>query len=274
MSDAASAHSPILTARQQRERDYHRQFAAQEAARVQQPPDTDVLFSARRRWWLSYWKAYDFLLNADLPGKRVFVPGCGFGADAIRLAMLGAEVYASDISPEEVAISKDRAERAGTHGIRFETLPAENTGHPDAFFDVALFVGVFHHIDIPSALVELRRIMKPGATLIAHEVYSHSAMQRIRDSRLVERVLYPALSRFIYGSTSYITEDEHKLTQHDLDLIRSNLTESRVEYFNMLSGRLFPQRMARLCRLERAALKAVGPLGRLLAGRVVIAGRM
>jgi hypothetical protein len=40
-----------------------------------------------------------------------------------------------------------------------------------------------------------------------------------------------------------------------------------VEHFNMLSGRLF-------CRLERAALKAVGLLGRLLAGRVVIARRM
>jgi hypothetical protein len=90
----------------------------------------------------------------------------------------------------------------------------------------------------------------------------------------VDQFLRPALAPFIHGSNSYITEDEHKLTQSELDLIRSELTRSRVEYFNMLSGRLFPARMAKLCRLEHMALKTVGALGRLLMGRVMIVGHM
>jgi ubiquinone/menaquinone biosynthesis C-methylase UbiE len=156
--------------------------------------------------------------------KRVFVPGCGLDGDAIHLAILGAEVYASDISPELVEMARDRAKRVGTNGIHFETQPAENTGYQGCFFDAALFVGVFHHIDIPSALVELHRIMQSGATLIAHEVCSHSTAQRTRESHLVDQLLYPALTRFIYGRTAYVTEDERTLTQYDLDLIRSNLT--------------------------------------------------
>jgi ubiquinone/menaquinone biosynthesis C-methylase UbiE len=264
----------VLTDRQQRERDYHRQFAERAAKHFHAPPALDILADPSRRWWLSNWKAYEFLLRTDLHGKRVFVPGCGFGGDAIRLATLGAEVYASDISPEQIELARQRAERAGVHNINFGTLPAEDTGYSDAFFDLALFVGVFHHIDIPSALRELRRIMKPGAALIAREVYSHSATQRLRENRLIDRVLYPAMSRFIYGSMNYITEDERKLNQHDLDLIRDAVTEFRVEYFDMAAGRLFPSAMTALCRADRAALKTFGAAGRVLAGRVVIAARM
>lgn len=271
----ATQNAPVvLTDRQRRERDYHRQYAQRAAKHFQDAPPLDVLSDPSRRWWLSNWKAYEFLLQADLRGKRIFVPGCGFGGDAIRLATLGAEVYASDISPEQIELARQRAERAGTPTINFDTRPAEDTGHPDAFFDFALFVGVFHHIDIPAALRELRRIMKPGAALIAREVYSHSATQRLRENRLVDRVLYPVISRFIYGSLNYITEDERKLNQHDLDLIRDAVSEFRVEYFDMAAGRLFPTGMAALCRADRVALKSFGAAGRVLAGRVVIAARM
>ena len=262
-----------LTERQQRERDYHREFAAQHAAIAHSPLNMDVVESTNRKWWSSYWKAYEFLLKLDLPGKRVFVPGCGFGANALRLAILGAEVHASDISPDLIDICKERAERTGAK-LSFSVMPAENTNHPDSFFDVALYVGVWHHIDILAGLTELRRIMKSGGTLIAQEVYSHSAAQRIRDSRAVTHVLHPAMRSFVYGSSAYLTEDERKLNQRDLELIRGAMKESTVEYFNMASDRLFPTTMTRLCRADRTVLTAIGPLRRLVAGRVVIAGRM
>lgn len=85
----------------------------------------DVLQDKNRRWWNGYWSAYDALLTLDLHGKRVLVPGCGFGDDAIRLALMEAEVYASDLSTDILEIARLRAERMGITSIRFDTMPAE-----------------------------------------------------------------------------------------------------------------------------------------------------
>src|SRR5690242_1326450 len=95
-----SPHSMTLTARQQREIEYHRNFAAKNADRVEAPVDLAIVEQQTgRKWWNAYWATYDRLLVRDLRGKQVLVPGCGFGDDAIRLTKLGAKVFAFDISP-------------------------------------------------------------------------------------------------------------------------------------------------------------------------------
>lgn len=55
-------------------------------------------------------------------------------------------------------------------------------------------------------------MLKSGGKVIAIERYTHSLMQRIRESRLVSSLLYHRIVRFIYGTDKpYITEDEHKI---------------------------------------------------------------
>src|SRR3954465_14893800 len=52
-------------------------------------------------------------LPQPVAGRRVLEFGCNLGATAIVLALLGAEVVATDVDPEVVALAQVNAERYG-----------------------------------------------------------------------------------------------------------------------------------------------------------------
>lgn len=263
-----------LTARQQRELDYHRGHAASYADEALEPVDDDVLVSTRRRPWNAYWSMYDRLLAADLAHKAVLVLGCGFGDDAIRLAMMGARVCACDLSPESLAIAETRARRAGV-SIAFAAMPAEAMTYADDSFDCAVFVDILHHVDIAAAMGEVARVLKPGAQVIGDELYTHSRLQRLRESAAVNRALYPLMRRWIYGDdTPYITADEHKIDEHEFALVTGHLAQVETDWFNILEGRLYPSRLEWAARMERTVMRAFRAFAPLMAGRVVFSGRL
>lgn len=264
-----------LTPRQQSELDFHRAHAAARAGLVEQPVARDVITAGPRRPWNAYWSMYDRILAADPAGKRVLVPGCGFGDDAIRLALLGARVSAFDLSPESVEIARDRAIRQGATGIDFRVMPAERMAdYAAASFDMVVFVDILHHVDIPATMREIVRVAKPGATIIGDELYTHSALQRIREGALVDRVVYPLLSRWIYnGETPYITPDEHKIDERELAIVLDTMQAPRVDFFGLAEGRLFPSRLVWAARLDRAVMRIARPMAARLGSRVVFAGR-
>ena len=66
--------------------------------------------------------------------------------------------------------------------IRFDVLPAERMDYPDDSFDLVFFNDILHHVDIPATLAEARRILRPGGTLIANELYTHSVLQSVREN--------------------------------------------------------------------------------------------
>lgn len=266
--------APALTARQQRELDYHREHAANAADEVLRPVADDIIVSAARRPWNAYWSMYDRLLAADLAGKAVLVLGCGFGDDAIRIARLGARVSACDLSPESLAIAEARAGLAGVE-IAFAAMPAEALTYADNSFDVAVFVDILHHVDIAATMAEIARVLKLGAQVIGDELYTHTRLQRIRESGPVQQVLYPRMRRWIYGGeTPYITADEHKIDEHEFALVTERLTALETDWFNVLEGRLYPSRLRWAARAERAAMRPLAGLAPYLAGRVVFSGRL
>lgn len=266
--------SMALTARQQRELDYHREHAAAAARQAFRPVGDDVIVSRQRRPWNAYWSMYDRLLACDLAGREVLVLGCGFGDDAIRIARLGARVSACDLSPESLTIAQQRAQREGVE-IAFAAMPAEALAYADNSFDAVVFVDILHHVDIKATMAEVARVLKPGARVIGDELYTHSRLQRVRDSALVRRLVYPRMRGWIYGAqTPYITEDEHKIDEHEFSLVTERLTDLETDWFNILEGRLYPSRMIRAARIERAVMRPLARLGRLLAGRVVFSGRL
>ncbi len=59
-----------LSPRQQREIDYHRNYAASKAAQKLVPVNFDVIEDEKRRPQNAFWSAYDRLLATDLKGKR------------------------------------------------------------------------------------------------------------------------------------------------------------------------------------------------------------
>ncbi len=259
-----------LTDRQLREISYHREHARhyKRCSRV----SYDIVENRKRRWWNSQWRMYTILLQEKIKGKKVMIAGCGFGDDAFLLSKMGADVYAFDISADSLAIAADIADRENLN-IHFDEMPAENLLYRDNFFDCIIARDILHHADIPQAFKEISRVSKNGATVIVNEIYSHSVTDGIRHSEFVEKVLYPRMAYFIYkGEEIYITEDERKLTEHDVKEITRHLRNTKTEYFDFLSNRLFPNSYVFLSKTDRIALICFKLFAHVISGRVLIKG--
>jgi ubiquinone/menaquinone biosynthesis C-methylase UbiE len=263
-----------LTDRQRRELEYHKAHAVsvkQETQTISYEPVTSPV----RRWWNAYWDSWTFLTGLQLRGQKVLVVGCGAGSDALLFAKLGAIVSAFDLSPDMLAHGIRLAKQDGL-SVAFAEMPAENMQYPAGTFDIVFCRDILHHVDIPATMKEIVRVAKPGALMFVNEIYSHSITNLIRRSRLVEKTLYPLMQRFIYkGQKPYITEDERKMTEMDVAQVKSHLgTLQYRKYFNFLVTRVVPDRFRNLNKLDRIALRLLGPLGYFCAGRIVFVGRL
>jgi 2-polyprenyl-3-methyl-5-hydroxy-6-metoxy-1,4-benzoquinol methylase len=265
-----------VSERQARERAYHEAYALKNEGKRRERVLLDVVESTSRRPWNAYWSTYDMLIAPDLKRARILVPGCGFGEDAIRLAKLGAAVYAFDLSEDLLDIARARAELMGTPEIQFGVMPAEALTYENHFFDAVFFNDILHHVNIPAALREIHRVLKPNGVVVANELYTHSILQRVCESRFVKQFLYRRMVRFIYGAdVPYITEDEHKIDERELALLESYLQPNFTSrYFLLLGGRLLPANWKAVARLDHVILRCIGPLGRFFGGRVILKGLM
>jgi ubiquinone/menaquinone biosynthesis C-methylase UbiE len=98
-------------------------------------------------------------------GHRVLDVAAGAGNVAIPAARLGADVVASDLSPDLLARGKAMAEAAGL-SLEWEEADAEALPYGDASFDVVLScVGVMFAPHHRPAADELVRVTKPGGTV-------------------------------------------------------------------------------------------------------------
>lgn len=265
-----------LDERQRRERDFHENFARSHREKSRQPVPLDIIRDKNRRPWNAYWSSYDVFLGQDIAGKKILVPGAGFGDDAIRLALLGGEVYASDLSPDVLDIARARAALSGVSTVTFDVCPAESLPYPADFFDAVFFMDMLHHVDIPRALAEAHRVVKSGGLVVINELYTHSALQLARDSRIVSKHLYPRMVRFVYGTSNpYITEDERKLDQNDISLLRSYLSDPiGMQYFVLTSGRLINNHVVSAAKFDQFLFRILGRFGYLVAGRFIMVGRL
>lgn len=245
-----------LTERQLREIEYHRQ----RAQRIElSPPSLEGVQASERRPWNSYWSLFDKLCRTDLRGRRILVPGCGFGDDVIRLSVLGAQVYGSDISPESIALAEQRvAQIPMDHRPNLAVMPCEQMDYPDAFFDGVVLINILHHVEIPRTVAELKRVLKPGAMVVVREQYTARQLQRIRESWLIDKIVHPAMRNWFYSGKTYITEDERKLDQRDLKFLREQFPKLEVEFFDILNNRVFPK--SKLSKWDHAFCSRL-PLG-------------
>jgi len=263
-----------LTDRQKREIEYHRIRAQQYNSLIDEPVSYDVLFSNRRRWWNAYWRMYDILLAQQLKSKKCLIVGCGFGDDALRVAKLGGDVYAFDLSKESLEIARQLAHREQLQ-LRLKELAAERLAYSSNFFDVVIARDILHHTDIPVAMDELCRVAKDGALVIINEIYSHSFTHKVRYSNVVESYLYPLMKEFVYRGAPYITEDERKLNEVDIARIVNRLGHvDLTEYFDFIVNRILPGNIPLFNRIDRLLLLSLRPFASLLSGRILITGRM
>ncbi|MGC8712074.1 MAG: bifunctional demethylmenaquinone methyltransferase/2-methoxy-6-polyprenyl-1,4-benzoquinol methylase UbiE [Leptodesmis sp.] len=123
--------------------------------------------------WLSLgqhriWKRMAVKWSAAKPGDTCLDVCCGSGDLAQLLAeQVGktGQIYGVDFSPEQLAIARQRVQD------RFIELPiiwvegdALNLPFPEQFFDAATMgYGLRNVTDIPRALQEIHRVLKPGS---------------------------------------------------------------------------------------------------------------
>lgn len=107
------------------------------------------------------------------PGLRVLDIACGTGEPAISIATLLAEsgeVVGVDISGAPLEIARQRAEQRGMKNTRFEQADVHHLPFEDDSFDrVTSRLGIMFFADLPNALREMHRVLKPGGriTLLA-----------------------------------------------------------------------------------------------------------
>lgn len=262
-----------LTDRQLSELEYHRTKALEYEHHLTRPFNYDSMTSGLRRWWNAHWEMY-WALKPNVAGKRVLVVGCGWGDDALRIAKAGGEVYGFDLSPESLSVGRRMAQREGLR-INFDEMPAEKLGYSDGFFDVLVIRDIMHHVDIPATMRELVRVSKPDALWAMNEIYSHSITELVRRSWLVERFFYPILQRFVYQSkTPYITPQERKMTEADVAQVVAPLNIMQRKFFCFIVQRVIPDRWTLLNKLDRLVLSLLGGVGKYLAGRILVVGRL
>jgi ubiquinone/menaquinone biosynthesis C-methylase UbiE len=157
------------------------------------------------------------LLDALVPlrGATVLELGCGAGDLSIELLRRGANLTAVDVSPRMVELARSRAE-----GATFIVAPAEETGLPDASFDLVVGKWVLHHLDVLAAAAETRRLLAPGGRAVFFESQDRNALLRF-----ARRRLWGARALDWVG-----TRDERPLTRADFDMLERTFSSVELSY--------------------------------------------
>ncbi|MBJ7359390.1 methyltransferase domain-containing protein, partial [Nocardioides sp.] len=99
------------------------------------------------------------------PGDRVLDVAAGSGNAAIPAAALGADVVASDLTPDLLEAGRQAAAGRGV-GLRWDEGDAEALPYEDASFDVVVScVGVMFAPHHQRSADELVRVLRPGGRL-------------------------------------------------------------------------------------------------------------
>ena len=110
--------------------------------------------------------------------------------------------------------------RADGFEAKFLVAPAEETSLPDESFDLVVGKWVLHHVDVGAAAREVRRLLRPGGRAAFFENQDRNPLLR-----LARRRLWGARRLNWVG-----TQDEHPLTQTDLDVLAATFDSLELAY--------------------------------------------
>ena len=109
------------------------------------------------------WRRRVKMLTEFIPaGSAVLELGCGTGYFTKEIIKTGAKVTAIDISPDLLAVAR---KEVGAPNVVFMEENAYRMTFPDNHFDYIIGSSVLHHPDIPKALSEMFRMLKPGGRI-------------------------------------------------------------------------------------------------------------
>jgi SAM-dependent methyltransferase len=167
--------------------------------------------------------------SQPLEGSRVLETGSGFGEITVWLALQGAEVVATDISPKCLSVVEERARRNGVED-RITTIctPVEKAeGIEDGSVDLVFGRTVAHHFDLGPAARSMYRALRPGGRAVFAEpvLLLPDWVFRVRRSRPVTRFFPP----FVH------TPDERSFDQEMIDDLCAPFDSVTIRYFGLFN---------------------------------------
>ncbi|MDP9225094.1 MAG: class I SAM-dependent methyltransferase [Actinomycetota bacterium] len=188
------------------------------------------------------------------PGVRVLDLGCGSGDLTLHLVASGAEVVALDLSPGMIDVARRRVETFGDGATAtFVAAPVEETGFPDALFDVVVGRFILHHLDVGAAAREIARILRPGGRAVFAENSARNRLLMMARRHVAGRLGVPRLG----------TEDERPLSARDVAAIGTPFSSIELrypvfEFFTIFDRQVLRFRHGRASRVLRVADRLLG----------------
>jgi demethylmenaquinone methyltransferase/2-methoxy-6-polyprenyl-1,4-benzoquinol methylase len=127
-------------------------------------------------------------------GEAILDMAGGTGDIAFRMAERGADVTVADINQDMLDVGVERAMERGFDSLVWSCQNAEKLTYPASVFDVYTIVfGIRNVTDIPAALQEAHRVLKPGGRFFCmefsttgwpgfkevYDLYSHKIMPQM-----------------------------------------------------------------------------------------------
>jgi arsenite methyltransferase len=146
------------------------------------------------------------------PGEHVIDIGTGPGLLAAEIAAaVGPDglVCGIDVSESMLALAEARAGQPGGARIELRQAGANRLPFAEAAFDAAVSTQVFEYVeDVPGALAEIHRVLRPGGRVLLLDTDWDSIVWRSGDDQRMARVLTvweqhlvdPHLPRTLHGS--------------------------------------------------------------------------
>jgi cyclopropane-fatty-acyl-phospholipid synthase len=186
------------------------------------------------------------------PGNTVLDIGCGWGGKAIYLAQhYGVSVHGITLSEEQVALARERAEKAGVADkVRFELVDYRELGARGVTYDRIVSVGMFEHVGTHQYETFFRtchNLLKLDGVALVHTIGrmgEPSWTDAFTDKYLFPGGYIPALSEAITRSEKMrlITTDVETLRLHYAKTLRAwygRCMEHKDEIVAMFDERFF-----------------------------------
>jgi ubiquinone/menaquinone biosynthesis C-methylase UbiE len=178
------------------------------------------------------------------PRESLLDVGCGAGHLGFALAPYFRQVVATDLSPSMLATVRAAAAQRQLPQIEVQQASAHALPFPDGHFDVVGTRYSAHHWhDVPAALREMRRVTRPGGTLLVIDLMGDEFPLVDTHLQAIELLRDPSHVRD-YAPSQW----RSMLQRAGFELQQEEFWRTRIEFGSWIARMRTPPESARMIR--------------------------